>query len=222
MKYVFPEIDFTFDTECDIINTIVIENQRLFCTLIEDMRSQLSGNDGRAVLSRGDKILSIGKSVELLDSFIPLDINTKALVSRLSAQLESRAISDEFYAEMSELVGRTEAFLDALAFELPCEIQFTKMNIGSIIKAAGVEICDDAQSLAERVLDYMQLVTELIGEKLFVTVNLRSYVSDEETELLMQTVLSHGYHLLMIENCEHERLAHEKRTIMDKDLCLIL
>lgn len=221
MKIFFPEIDYLFDTECGKINTVIIENPKLFCSVLSDIAEQLSGNDGKSVLSKGDKILQQTKYLELLDSFVPFDINTKSLVTKLCVRLEETAVSDAFYAETTELIGKIEGFLYSLSFELPCDIEFTKMNVGSLVKAAGIEICNDSESIAEKIIDYIQLVTELIAEKLFITVNLRSYISDKETELLMQTVLSHGYHLLMIENCEHERLAFENRIIMDKDLCLI-
>ena len=62
---------------------------------------------------------------------------------------------------------------------------------------------------------------EFIGKKLFVTVNLRSYISDKEAELFMQTALLHKFNVFMIENYEHKRLSYEKRFIIDADLCLI-
>ena len=56
MKFVFPEIDFIFDTECDKINTLIIENPVLFRSLLQDITDQLSGLDGKAVLSENSKL----------------------------------------------------------------------------------------------------------------------------------------------------------------------
>ena len=67
----------------------------------------------------------------------------------------------------------------------------------------------------------MELVREFDRDRLFVTVNMRSYIDDPEIELLMKTVLDHGYHLIMVENKEYERLQYEERWIVDKDLCEI-
>ena len=221
MKFVYPEIDCVFDTDCGKINTLIIENQKLMCSLISDIQKQLEGLDGRSVLSEGNKILSMDKNIELLDRFIPFDINSKTLISKIVADLEKKAISDEWYSHTSELIGNTQLLLSKLAFDYSCNIEFTKISIGSIIKAVGVEICDDYESLGEKIIDYFELIHEFLGKKLFVTVNLRSYISDEETELFMQTALLHQFNVFMIENCEHKRLSCEKRMIIDGDLCLI-
>ncbi len=37
----------------------------------------------------------------------------------------------------------------------------------------------------------------------------------------MASVLSHGYHVLMVESAEHTLLPCEQRTIIDRDLCEI-
>ncbi|MGN1348680.1 MAG: type II-A CRISPR-associated protein Csn2 [Acutalibacteraceae bacterium] len=221
MKFVFPEIDCVFDTDCGIVNTLVIENQKLMYSLIDDIQKQLTGSDGRSVLSEGDKILSIDKKLELLDRFIPFDLNSKALISKITADLEKKAISDEWYSRTCEFIGIMQSLLSNLAFDYSCNIEFSKIGIGSVIKAYGIEICDDYDSLGEKIIDYFELVHEFIGKKLFVTVNLRSYISDKEAELFMQTALSHQFNVLMIENCEHKRLSFEKRLIVDADLCLI-
>lgn len=221
MKFVFPEIDFIFDTECDKINTLVVENPYLLCSLLGDITDQLSGFDGKAVLSNNSKILPISKNMELLDRFVPFELNTKSLITKISADLESKAVSDDFYAQTLQVVGGIETLLNDLAFEYGCDIDFTKVNIGAFIKAAGVEVRSAHVSLAEKILDYLELVTEFVGKKMFVTVNLRCYISDEDSKLFMQSVLMHGYHLLMIESFEHERLEYEKRLVVDRDLCLI-
>ena len=221
MKLVYPEIDCVFDTGCGIINTLIIENQNLMCSLINDIQNQLSGLDGKTVLSENDIILPIDKKLELLDRFIPFDMNGKALISKIAADLEKKAVSDEWYQRTSELLSHMESLLSNIAFDYSCSIEFTKIGIGSLIKASGIEICDDYDSLGEKIIDYFELIHEFIGKKLFVTVNLRSYISDRETELFMQTALDHEFNIIMIENCEHKRLQQEKRLIVDADLCLI-
>lgn len=221
MKFVYPEIDCIFDADCGIINTLIIESPNLMYSLVKDIRDQLSGLDGRSVLSEGDKIISIEKRLELIDRFIPFDMNGKALISKITADIEKKAVSDEWYPLTAELMSRAESLLSNLAFDYSCNIEFTKVNIGSLIKASGVEICDDYASLGEKIIDYFELIHEFIGKKLFVTVNLRSYISDSETELFMETALAHEFQILMIENCEHKRLPQEKRLIVDGDLCLI-
>ena len=65
----------------------------------------------------------------------------------------------------------------------------------------------------------MELVREFDGDKLFVTVNMRDWFSDESIQAFMHTVLSHEYKVLMIEACSHSRLCEEQRVTIDMDLC---
>ena len=95
------------------------------------------------------------------------------------------------------------------------------MAASSLIKASEIRLSDDYDSLAEKIIDYMELVNEYLGEKLFVTVGLRSFLPDNEAELFMQTILRHGFHCIMIESFSKKKLMNEKRYIIDEDLCEI-
>lgn len=221
MKLVYPDIGFLLDTEEGLVNTLVIENQSLFCSLLNDLHDQLSGLDGRAVLSVRNNPVEISKRMELLTTFVPFELNQKTLLAKITAELEKEAVGDVFYPRTLELLSALETYLNDLAFGYSCDLAFTKLNLASILKAVGVEIRSDGSSLGEKLVDYFELVTEFIGAKLFVTVNLRSFMPDRETELFLDTVLKHGYNLIMLESSEHNRLSNEKRYIVDTDLCEI-
>lgn len=220
MKFVYPDIDYTFDTDIGFVNTIVIENQPLFLALVTDLKNQLAGFEGKAVLS-SDKILPLSKNTEVLDSFVPFDLSTKSLVTKITSDLERKALSEDYVVQSTSIVGTMDAFLSNISFDYPCSIKFGKVSIGSFIKAAGIEIVDDYDNLCEKLLDYFQLVNEFLGEKLFVTINLRSYISDKDSEMFMESVLLHNFNVIMIENYEHPFNNKEKRLIIDTDLCLI-
>ncbi len=221
MKFAYPDIDFVFDTSIGKVNTVVIENQKLFLRLLQDLENQLCGLDGLAVVSDNNKILPTDKKLELLARFVPFELNRKPLLNKISAALEKTAVSGEFYQRSMELLTHIEAFLNDISFEFPINVGFGNIGIGSVIKGAGVEIVDDYEKLGEKIIDYFELVTEFLGRKLFVTVNLRSFISDDEAEDFIKTVLSHEYNVIMIENCEHPLLTDESRHIVDSDLCEI-
>lgn len=221
MKFVFPEIDFIFDSECGRINTLIIENASLFNSLLRDITAQLAGFCGKAVLSDGNKELSIQKNLVLLDRFIPFELSTKALVTKINSDLERKAVSEEFYSQTAELLSAVEKYLSELTFDYSCDVDFTKNDIGSLIKAAGVEIRPSSDALPEQLLDFFALTTDFTGRRFFVTVNLRSYLTFDEAELFMKTALLHGYEILMLEGFEHKRTSFENRLVVDEDLCLI-
>ncbi len=222
MRLIHPHIGRLFDTEQNVVETLVIENQRLFKMLLTDIYDQIQGLSGETVLSENDEVISFAKHVEILDRFVPFTLNQKSLLTKISASLEKIAVGAEYIDQSIKLIATLEQFFNKIAFESACDIVFTKLNISTLIKASSPELREDYENLGEKILDYMELLREYDKhKKLFITVNLRSYLSETETELFMQTVIQHQYHLLMLENHEYTRCKYERRFIVDKDLCEI-
>lgn len=221
MKLVYPEIDHVFDTRCGKVPSLVIENQALMYRLLCDLRAQLLGKEGKCVVSLGGRVLPTEKSVELLSEFVPFTLNKKALVNRASVILERSVMEGEFYGEAVELAGLVESFLLKASAGLTGDVFFSRVGFSDLLKASGLEFREDYASLGEKLLDYMELVSEYEGEKLFVLYNLRCLISDREAELFLDSVLRHGYNALILDGCEHARLSGEQRYLVDEDLCEI-
>ena len=221
MKFVYPAIDHVFDTSITSVNTLVIENAALFLGLLTDLYYQLQGNEGKAVVSENNSPLRTDKNLELLQQFVPFDLNKKALLNRLLAAMEKSAVREDHYVATMELLSGIEAYLRELSFDLACDVDLGSLSITSILKAAGIIFRGDDLCLAAQVIDYMELVTEFEQNKLFITVNLRSFCPDEDVQKMIDTVLRRGYNMIMIESSSHPLLPNEKRYIVDRDLCEI-
>ena len=221
MKLVYPEIDRVFDTGSGKVPALIVENQGLLYRLLSDIRAQLDGNDGKCVVSSDGKVLPMEKTVELHTEFIPFSINKKALLNKASAVLERSVLEGELYGEALALTQALEAFLMKAAFPLGGDVFFSKVTFSNLLKASGPEFREEYDSLAEKLLDYMELVTEYERTKLFVLYNLRSLIADRDAELFLDSVLRHGYNVFMIESGEHTRLSGEQRYIVDESLCEI-
>ena len=222
MKMVFPGINQVFDCENgEEVWSLVIENQNLFYGILSDIRGQIEGIEGKVVLSEKNNLLSIAKTVELLIQFVSFEINQKQLISKVISKLGQIAVDEMHYGRTMELLGEIESYFTELAFELTGNIEFTKLGAEGLLKGAGVQFCDDYEQLGEKIIDYMELVSEYDREKLFIFVNLRSYISDAQMEEFLETALARGYQMLLLESCEHPLLPREKRYIVDADLCEI-
>ncbi len=209
------------DTENGFLNTLVIENSHLFYRFACDICNQISGNNGSTVVSENDKPCIFPKRVELLDQFVPFEVNTRLIISKLNAAFEQNALSPDYYETGMQLLSEIECFLNSMSLDLPCDVLFTKLNMGSIIKALGAEFRNEYHSLPEQILDYMELVRVLDRDKLFILLNPRSYISDEELELLAKDILAKGYHVLFVDSFSRRLVAREKRITIDDDLCEI-
>ena len=219
MKLAHPQLDTVFDFDCGKVNTIVIENPSFFRTFLRDIDSQLHGSSGSTVLSHNDMPVSFAGNAEIIESFLSFSVNRKPLITKLISRLESYAVNESNYIRTSNLIGELEQFILNLSFDLPCDIFCGKMNIGSILHAVGIEIPDDYENDLERLLDYMELTRELDRNRLFIIVNLRSFYSDDDVSLFLQSVLQHEYKVLLVDSFARNILCNESRITVDMDLC---
>lgn len=131
------------------------------------------------------------------------------------------AVSDEHYLKIQEILAGWERYLMELSMEMVGNFEFPKISADSLIKAAGVQVENSYDSLGEQLLDYFELVQEYDMKKLFVLVNLRSYLSDEEMNLFLEGILNRRIEVLLLESTERKMLEYEERYIVDRDLCVI-
>lgn len=221
MKIACPMFTSLIEIKEGDVFSLVIENPKLFREFIEDLNSQLSGNDGKTVLSKNNTPIPIKKNMELIDRFAPFDINTKTLLSAVNSVIEKNALTSDNYLKTSGLLQNIEQYLFELCFDLPFRAECNNLNISSIIKAAQIRISDDYNTAIEAIIDYMNLVLDLVGQKLFVFINLRSYFSDSEIESFAKTVKLKQMRVLLIESVNREIITDSKRLIIDSDLCEI-
>lgn len=221
MIYRHPYFDVPVVTGEGKINTIVVEDAKAFSGILRDISSSVEGNEEQSALFQGDKMLSFSTAAELLSSFFPFDLNQKTLLNKIASSLEKEALAPENYQETEKLLAATENYLLSLSETFDCNLAFRKISPASIIKSSGMEIVDDGTSLPEKLLDYFALVREFEREKVFFTVNLRSFLSDREAEAFFQSIVLHDFSVIMFENKEYPKNKWENRLILDSDLCII-
>jgi len=173
------------------------------------------------VLSIDNVPCRFSKYCEIMSDFTPFEINRKPLLNAINNALTGVAVDEVHYAATSILLAEIENHIDTLSFEFDCNLECEGISVQSLIKSAGIKIGDDYSNPLERIIDYMELMREFVNDKLFVTVNFRSYFDDESTALFLETALSHKYRILMLESCERKLLPKEKRLIIDEDMCII-
>ena len=220
MKFVYPDFGIAIDTE-DGVTEVVVENQNLLYKFLMDIRFQIEGNDGDAVISDCGKILQINKHLELLTAFAPFEINTKVLLNKLISKYKEAAVSELYYDHTLEIHRAVEEYLLVIGTALSGSISFDKLSVENIIKAAGPRFDAEHNTLAETLIDFFELVREYDIEKMFILYNVRSIINDDEYAKFVKSVQLHRYNIILIEANERKAIEGTIRYIIDEDLCLI-
>lgn len=222
MMIAYPAADICCELKEDKILTLVIENQHIFYNMISDIQTQLDGNNGEFVLSENYTPLDMRKNTELISQLVPFTVNQKDLVSKLYSFIKKKSVNENMYQATQEVISNISDYLYSLTEDEENELSITvPEDISGILKAFDLKFDDGEMSLAEKVLEYMISSYEFKAKKLFIIINLRSYLTDNQTEQLFKSVLLKKLQLICIESAEHDRLCNEEVIIIDKDMCVI-
>lgn len=204
-----------------VLNSIVIENPTLLFEFVEDIRRQIQNENGKTVLSFHNELLIMNKSVELITDVYGIDINSRRCIGRLVDFLCEKSIDEIHYSDTMQLLSQMSSYISELTWDLDCEIECLDILPKQLLKAANLSVVEDGHTLAERIFQYIQFICQFFGEKVFIFVNARGYIPQNEFIALAATIVSHDYRCLFVDNKEYPLVCDENRRIIDMDLCEI-
>lgn len=201
MMLVYPPLGLEISMQNDKVQTIVIEDPRLFYEITDDIYRQIDGNNGDTVISENYVPLQLSRSADIITQFIPFTTNKKDIVSGVYLKLKEKAVNELFYNSTQELYSYVEKYLYALVEDADTELDFCRPgDISAILKAFDLHIVETDKKLNERLLEYMLASREYKKRTVFVTAGLRNYITAREATDLFQSVLLNGLTLICLEN----------------------
>lgn len=221
MKLVQTDMGLAIDIMENIIPLICVESPHVMTQMIAELYSQINGNEGNFVLSE-DKTISFAKGVELLINPWAIDGNSKKIKAGL-LQLVKESIEEDCYEKYMEVRGGILSLAEQIAENVPYSITYNEdPDISLLAKLLDFSIAFEETGLLQRLVEYMKLSMKMCGTKLFFLVNVRSFLEEEELELLLQEVMLHKITMIMLEShVPQKTFASEKVVIIDKDGCII-
>lgn len=211
-----------FELSDEKVNILAIENPGQYYTFVSELNSQLSGEDGYIVFSSGDKLLRLPSSIEFITQLVPFDINNKRLITKLYAYLSSKTQASENYDRLVQLNSAVSEFISSVGFDEMLDIDFNgTVDLSVLFKSVNLRFADTGETLSEKLIDYMTNIRELEGDKIFVYVNLLTFIGNETRELFFRTVTDHRFTVLLLEGNGIDVSEKVNQLIVDNDLCII-
>lgn len=214
-----PQIETLIDFSVSGIPSLVIERPDFFRLLMQDFYEQMDGKTGEFVLSENGKEYEVGTWIELIDNCLHFSLNTKTLLVKISTALEKNAVNEANFLKTSSILQEVERYIEELSFDFNCDIECKHCSISGLIKAVGIALRDEYENPMERLIDYMELIREFDKDKVFVLVNIRSFFDDDPVDQFLETLVTHGYRVLLLDSVCRKLLSHERRITIDNDLC---
>ena len=206
----------------EYVQLLIVENPNEFYTMVSDMMAQFDGEEGTFAFSRDGRMVNPEKYGAIISSPFHFELNDKKIISLLQKRLENIAFGEKI-ALFNELSAKTMAFLGELAFCIPFSLDYSEPQPIDYIKAAGVKLEKNYDTLEEKIICYLNVLIELKKCEFFIFVNLKNVLSDEKLLQVYAHCQREQVGLLLIENGKQRPLlSKEKAVIITEDLCEIL
>lgn len=221
MKMVYHSMQNHIMVNPGCITSVVVENPDYYYEMLWNLARQIKGEAGDWVISEDDVPQSVNKKIELIKDMVDFEINKKALLTKIISSCEKTALDEIHIDKTMQLLASIEQYMEMLRENYDIDLNYDKITIAQLLKTVGITINMSSDKPLEILYSYMKLVREFVGEKIFVFVNLRSFVSAHDFSEFVRTITYHGYQVVFFENKEYPRVQDENRIIIDYDLCEI-
>lgn len=207
----------------EFVQLLIIENPHEFYKFVDMFDCSIKGEESElSFLRNGKPIYPDREGCIICDPF-HFDLNDKKVINLLFKNLAELCKYGETQLELST-VNTDIGILFAELFEsLPFSLTYSELTVEELLKSADVHFEKIYDTLLEKIICYINVMTELKHCGFFVFVNLKSVLCDEELASLYHHCALEKVGLLLIEYGKCRPLSsEEKAIIITEDLCEIL
>lgn len=222
MKLAYRNIKYHIELKENIVNVIILENQRIYSKLVQELLSQCNGEEGKFVLSEDNKELKISKNMYLISDVFNIDFNQRKIINNIYANLENIAIDEKYYIKTNKIKSDIIKYIDDLIMEVDYSLAYKEdIEIKELFKLSNIKIEIYDKNLLEKIVDYIEILQKICNIKCIVFINLKTFLTPKELEQLYLHCNYNKMHIILLENIKKSKLKFEKIFILDKDLCEI-
>lgn len=221
MKLAYSTYEIVLELEENKVNVLVIENPSEFTEIICELNEQCEGQEGNFILSEKNKILNISKSISFIKEPFSIDCNNRKILTKLYQEIERENLMD-CGIEQQEFGKAYIMYMTKLCQRSDFDLTFLeKPELQDILKIAEMKIDVQAQSMLEKIIEYIKISSGLLKQNIFIFLNLKLFLTEQEIGELYKECFYRKVHLILIETVYKNKRLEEKICIIDKDKCVI-
>lgn len=198
------------------ITNLVIENKKEYRKYL----TEFSGLDNFAeniIFMDGTNRIDT-KHIEFIVNPVNISLNNKNLIKCIEKILLENVLDN--YSKWIEIKGDIEHYLSGIEKFVGYNLLKDDLSPEKIIKIVNYKIEEDlGKDPEDNLLEYMDLVSNLLGTKLFIFNDFLDMFDEEEIVNLKRTFELNEYTVLLLSTKKYINI--DNVFIIDKDLCLI-
>lgn len=208
--------------EDGLINLLVIENRAEMSKLVGELVRQSEGLDGGFSLFDDIEELEISKALKVIMNPFDLSEQLKDANAGAISILKKSIVGEDNYEKASSLIADIDHFVNCILREEDPRLMVGELpSSAMLLKLMDVHITISCDSVVESICDYISVCRKYTKLRVYVFVNLKSFLSDYETSELYKFAMYEKINLLMVESSEKSLIECENEIIIDADLCEI-
>ena len=221
MRLVNRKYGLEFQLSENAVLNIVCENRIAFESLIADFIGEINGGDGAWILSNNEEEISLSKSAEIILNPFSVTCNDRKILNAVYKELHT--IADQIYPELfAEANSKILNFIDSIVIDVPYALEYNPSgDIEGVFKIYDVKFDEELPTLEERVISYIKTTSQVLRRKVFILVNIKSFLEDSAIQQLYKESMYSKVLLILLESKDYPKLDGEKKVLIDSDLCII-
>ena len=222
MKLLNNKYNICFDFSESNIFELVCEKPNIYNDLVCDLYNANNDLDSHFILLKDDNLIEFDKNCEIIFNPFCIDINNKRNIDKFYGLLVNKSNYDEFYLRKNELFLKIFEFVNEVSFNIDFPILYDEdTEVKNLFKAINLKIDMDTSNLLELLDSYIKITNRLQGEKIYILINLKSFLSLKEIKMFYESALYNKYKLILFENIDRSDVENERKIIIDNDGCII-
>lgn len=114
MKLVHSDLTEALLDEKSKYTEWIIESSGLFSKYVVELKEQVSGEEGKFVLSDKNKEIDIKKKVEIIIDPFSIDVNDRKILTKLYSELSVFSMNEQLYLETVDLRLHIQEYMSKL------------------------------------------------------------------------------------------------------------
>jgi CRISPR-associated protein Csn2 len=221
MRFVYSELGLDINIPEDKVFTLTLEKPDVFSKILSDLWMQISGLEGETIISEEDAILKLSKVADMIFNPFGINCNDRKILNAIYSEMKAIASEDQIES-FAEINRQNIDFIDNIGAKLDYAITYElEVDVADIFKMYEVKLLTDDDGLVSKIIDYIKLLHRILKTNIFIFVNLKQYLTDNEIKSVYEAVIYEKVQLVVVQANYCDKISCEYNIVVDADLCVI-